>query len=164
MCSCLFLVDQFFVHLSSNTVLQYSSIYFIIIRTILLTLGYFFWVDKKKQNIAEYHCTHWIRVRIWTDLVISGPGQKPNLIYFQFFQKEVALFEACLICVFKQHFSVFKQYFTHFHTFFYSHVFSQIFSNNNFQFLNTYTKRSLGTVRACGCVFLLCLLTIKEQR
>ena len=47
----------------------------------------------------------------------------------------------CLVCVFKQLFSVFKQYFTYFHTLFHPHVFSQMFSNNNFQFLNTYTKR-----------------------
>ena len=49
----------------------------------------------------------------------------------------------CLVCVFKQLFSVFKQYFTHFHVLFHPHVFLQIFSNNNFQFLNTYTKRAL---------------------
>ena len=30
----------------------------------------------------------------------------------------------------------------HFHTFFHPHVFPQIFSNNNFQFLNTCTKRA----------------------
>ena len=47
----------------------------------------------------------------------------------------------CLVCVFKQLFSVFKQHFTHFNSLFHSHVFSQMFSNNNFQFLNTYTKR-----------------------
>ena len=49
----------------------------------------------------------------------------------------------CLVGVFKQQFSVFKQYFTHFHTLFHPQVFPQIFSNNNFQFLNTYTKRAL---------------------
>ena len=37
-----------------------------------------------------------------------------------------------LVGVFKQQFSVFKQYFTHFHTFFHPHVFPQIFLNNNF--------------------------------
>ena len=47
----------------------------------------------------------------------------------------------CLVCVFKQPFSVFKQHFTHFNALFHPHVFSQIFSNNNFQFLNTCTKR-----------------------
>ena len=46
----------------------------------------------------------------------------------------------CLVCVFKQLFSVFKQNFTYFYIFFHLHVFSQIFSNNNFQFLNTYIK------------------------
>ena len=49
----------------------------------------------------------------------------------------------CLVCVFKQSFSVFKQHFTHFNTLFHPHVFPQIFLNNNFQFLNTYTKRAL---------------------
>ena len=49
----------------------------------------------------------------------------------------------CLVYVFKQSFSVFKQYFTYFKTFFHPHVFLQIFLNNNFQFLNTRTKRTL---------------------
>ena len=50
----------------------------------------------------------------------------------------------CLVCSFKQPFSVFKQHFTHFNALFHPHVFPQIFSNNNFQFLNTYTKRVLS--------------------
>ena len=45
-----------------------------------------------------------------------------------------------MFCVFKQTFSVFKQHFIHFQTLFHPHVFPQMFSNNNFQFLNTYTK------------------------
>ena len=53
-------------------------------------------------------------------------------------------FRGCLVCVFKQLFSVFKQHFTHFNVLFHPHVFSQMFSNNNFQFLNTYTKRALN--------------------
>ena len=48
-----------------------------------------------------------------------------------------------LVCVFEQQFSVFKQYYMYFHTLFHPHAFSQMFSNNNFQFLNTYTKRAL---------------------
>ena len=48
-----------------------------------------------------------------------------------------------LVCVFKQLFSVFKQYFTYFNTFFQLYIFSQIFLNNNFQFLYTQTKRIL---------------------
>ena len=50
----------------------------------------------------------------------------------------------CLVCVFKQLFSVFKQHFTHFNTFFHPHVFPQMFLNNNFQFLNTHAKRALN--------------------
>ena len=46
----------------------------------------------------------------------------------------------CLVCVFKQPFLVFKQYFTHFNALFHPHVFPQIFLSNNFQFLNTRTK------------------------
>ena len=46
--------------------------------------------------------------------------------------------------VFKQQFSVFKQYFTYFNIFFHLHVFLQKFLNNNFQFLNIYTKRALN--------------------
>ena len=45
-----------------------------------------------------------------------------------------------MVCVFKQLFSIFKQYYTYFYIFFYLHVFTQIFSNNNFQFLNTSIK------------------------
>ena len=52
----------------------------------------------------------------------------------------------CLVCVFKQPFSVFKQHFTHFNALFHPHVFPQIFSNNNFQFLNTCTKRALEPI------------------
>ena len=50
----------------------------------------------------------------------------------------------CLVCVFKQPFLIFKQHFMYFHPFFHSHVFPQIFSNNNFQFLNIYTKQALN--------------------
>ena len=46
----------------------------------------------------------------------------------------------CLVDVFKQQFSVFKQYYIFFHTFFHSHVFPHMFSNNNFQFLSACTK------------------------
>ena len=49
----------------------------------------------------------------------------------------------CLVNIFKQLFSVFKQHFTHFNALFHSHVFSQMFLNNNFQFLNTGIKRIL---------------------
>ena len=38
----------------------------------------------------------------------------------------------CLVCIFKQQFSVFKQHFTHFNTLFHPHVFLQMFLNNNF--------------------------------
>ena len=48
----------------------------------------------------------------------------------------------CLVCVFKQPFSIFKQHFTHFNILFYPHVFLQMFSNNNFQFLNKCIKRT----------------------
>ena len=57
------------------------------------------------------------------------------------------MFRGCLVCVFKQLFSVFKQHFTHFNTLFHPHVFPQIFLNNNFQFLNTHTKRALRHVQ-----------------
>ena len=54
------------------------------------------------------------------------------------------MLRGCLVCIFKQSFSVFKQHFTHFNTLFHPHVFSQIFLNNNFQFLNTHTKQALS--------------------
>ena len=57
--------------------------------------------------------------------------------------------KGCLVCVFKQPFSVFKQHFTHFNTFFHQHLFPQIFLNNNFQFLNTHTKRALTYRKMC---------------
>ena len=49
-----------------------------------------------------------------------------------------------MVYVFKQQFSVFKQHFTYFNALFHPQVFSQMFLNNNFQFLNTHTKRSLS--------------------
>ena len=52
----------------------------------------------------------------------------------------------CLVCVFKQPFLIFKQYFMHFNTLFHSHIFLKMFLNNNFQFLNTHTKR----VKSCS--------------
>ena len=45
---------------------------------------------------------------------------------------KVLIQRGCLVCVFKQLFSVFKQYFTYFYTLFHPHVFPQMFSNNNF--------------------------------
>ena len=58
----------------------------------------------------------------------------------------------CLVCVFKQQFSVFKQHFTYFNTLFHPHVFPQIFLNNNFQFLNTHTKRALSIAKKFAIV------------
>ena len=46
--------------------------------------------------------------------------------------------------VFKQQFLVFKQHFTYFYIFFHPFIFSQKLLNNNFQFLNKYTKRILN--------------------
>ena len=60
---------------------------------------------------------------------------KKNLLYFKMFCfLGYRKYRGCLVCDFKQPFSVFKQHFTHFNAFFHSHVFSQIFSNNNFSF------------------------------
>ena len=56
----------------------------------------------------------------------------------------------CLVSVSKQQFSVFKQHFTYFYTFFHPHVFPQKFLNNNFQFLNTCTKRVLKYIKVWG--------------
>ena len=55
-----------------------------------------------------------------------------------------------MVCVFKQPFSVFKQHFTHFNTLFHPHVLPQIFLNNNFQFLNTHTKRALSLQKSAS--------------
>ena len=63
-------------------------------------------------------------------------------------------FWRCLVSVFKQHFLVFKQHFTYFHTLFHPHEFPQKFLNNNFQFLNTCTKRTLNIITSR--VFLFC--------
>ena len=60
-----------------------------------------------------------------------------------YFSVALELFRGCLVCDFKQPFSVFKKHFTHFNGLFHPHVFPQIFSNNNFQFLNTYTNLSV---------------------
>ena len=67
-------------------------------------------------------------------------------------------FKECLVCNFKRQFSVFKKYFTYFNVFFHPYVFSQMFLNNNFQFLNTCTKRVLifwiCVLCVCGLVFM----------
>ena len=60
------------------------------------------------------------------------------------FSKNVKGLRGCLVYIFKQQFSVFKQHFTHFNALFHPHVFPQMFLNNNFQFLNTYTKQALN--------------------
>ena len=88
-------------------------------------------------NIVHINC-----VCLWSD----QPRLKNTLSFMQncfVALKRGRLFRGCLICVFKKSFLVFKQYFTHFHTLFHPHVFPQMFSNNNFQFLNTCTKRTL---------------------
>ena len=59
----------------------------------------------------------------------------------------------CLVCVFKQLFSVFKQHFTYFNALFHPHEFSQMFSNNNIQFLNICTKWTLTLVDTFRLVF-----------
>ena len=51
-------------------------------------------------------------------------------------------YRGCLVNDFKQLFSVFKQHFTHFNALFHPHIFSQVFLNNNFQFLNIYIKQT----------------------
>ena len=65
--------------------------------------------------------------------------------YYLIISKKVAFANlwGCLVCDFKQPFSVFKQYFTYFNALFHSHLFLQIFLNNNFQFLNTHIKQNL---------------------
>ena len=62
----------------------------------------------------------------------------------------------CLVCIFKQLFSFFKQHFIFFHTLFYSHVFSQMFLNNNFQFLNTCTKATPSLFSFFFFLFIVC--------
>ena len=63
----------------------------------------------------------------------------PIFIYLFFSQS----LRGYLVSVFKQLFLIFKQHFTYFNTLFHLHVFLQIFLNNNFQFFNIYTKRTL---------------------
>ena len=53
-----------------------------------------------------------------------------------------------MVCVFKQQFLVFKQHYTYFHILFHPHVFSQVFSNNNFQFLIICTKQALNMLNS----------------
>ena len=74
---------------------------------------------------------------------------KATLVYecdpfFSFLKKNVLMMKRwCLIYVFKQQFSVFKQHYTYLYTLFHPHVFSHIFSNNNFLFLSACTKHPL---------------------
>ena len=70
-----------------------------------------------------------------------------SLIHFLYLEMWFfTIFGGCLVCNLKQPFSVFKQHFTHFNALFHPHVFPQIFLNNNFQFLNTWTKRALDVL------------------
>ena len=69
--------------------------------------------------------------------------KKKNLYVFLFHSLLFPSLWGCLVNGFKQPFLVFKQYFTHFNALFHPHVFPQIFLNNNFQFLNICTKRTL---------------------
>ena len=62
--------------------------------------------------------------------------------YFYFNGHILPKYRRCLVCIFKQLFLVFKQHFTDFYTLFHSYIFPQIFSNNNFQFLNICHKRA----------------------
>ena len=64
-----------------------------------------------------------------------------------------------MVYVFKQLFLIFKQYFTYFYVLFHPHVFSQMFSNNNFQFLNTYTKRALNYLKVALFILTLHFIT-----
>ena len=64
----------------------------------------------------------------------------PNTIFYFFVFQPL---RGCLVYVLKQQFSIFKQHFTYFNALFHPHVFPQMFLNNNFQFLNTHTKRAV---------------------
>ena len=101
----------------------------------LLKLIYYVLASSQSyKNPSFSHFTH---------ILLQSFGQKSklHLTFCRFhFMGLVKKPRGYLICIFKQLFSVFKQYFTHFHTFFYPHVFPQMFLNNNFQFLNTCTK------------------------
>ena len=111
------------------------------------------WYDVHKPAPLSFFAWFWLRILIATWVLLrlcmrslkyesyeairflaEGDGGKKK------YKKDGV--RGCLVCVFKQQFSIFKQYFIHFYILFYPHVFSQIFSNNNFQFLNTYTKRT----------------------
>ena len=76
-------------------------------------------------------------------------------LYSYFCCHGLQLLRGCLVCDFKQPFSVFKQHFTHFNTLFHPHVFPQIFLNNNFKFLNTQTKRALNCKEVSSELFYL---------
>ena len=91
--------------------------------------GFFFFFFKFKINkkIANHKLD---------ELTFKGEHRQDN---YGRTKRGEQKFRGCLVCVFKQPFSVFKQHYTYFHTFFHP----QMFSNNNFQFLNTYTKQTL---------------------
>ena len=74
----------------------------------------------------------------------------------------MAILRGCLVSDFKPLFSVFKQYFMYFKALFHPHVFSQIFLNNNFQFLNTRTKWFL--IIGIHVLFGICCLEICKRQ
>ena len=75
-----------------------------------------------------------------------------SLFFFSFYFKRPTL-RRCLVSVSKQQFSVFKQHFTYFDILFHPHVFPQKFLNDNFQFLNTCTKRALSLSRSPSLIY-----------
>ena len=91
---------------------------------------YFSWISKRERNKDkdDFTCKSLsqvcMKIMKWTSASWKLKG--------------------CLVCIFKQLFLVFKQYFTYFNILFHSHIFSQIFSNNNFQFLKTCIKQARG--------------------
>ena len=92
----------------------------------------------------------WIIVLIYRNTqvkIISLQVSKKKYIYIYIFlweKYELKRLRRYLVCIFKQQFLIFKQHYMYFDTLFHQHVFSKIFLNNNFQFLNTCTKRTLN--------------------
>ena len=102
----------------------------------LLFVLYIFSFDQKKKKITDNLKTREV-------IGLIKKEKKREVIGWMIEVKKKKKNISRLVYVFKQQFSVFKQHFTYFKALFHPYVFPQMFLNNNFQFLNTHTKRAL---------------------
>ena len=104
----------------------------------------FFRIHPIVNKIFPYLCCFFFFLTLISTVMLNVEISMSISFFYSTIECNCRKLRECLVCVFKQPFLIFKQYFTHFNTLFHPHEFSQIFLNNNFQFLNICTKRTLS--------------------